>query len=89
MELDSVNYSTTDLDNLHQHWQDYNIFPMACNIQMVFYRPVAGDGDILVKVLLNEHEATLPATAVQGPYYRWDDLKAYYERKIAQPIRWE
>ena len=88
MELDNVNYSTDDYDNLHLYWQDYNIFPMACNIQMVFYRPIAGNGDILVKVLLNEHEATLPVETVDGPYCRWNDLKAYYEQKIAQPTEW-
>ena len=87
MELDNVNYSTDDLDNLHLYWQDYKIFPMACNIQMVFYRPVAGDGDILVKVLLNEHEATLPVST-SGPYARWNELKAYYEAKLAVPTRW-
>lgn len=88
MELDNVNYSTTDLDNLHLYWQDYNIFPMACNIQMVFYRPASGNGDVLVKVLLNEHEATLPVTT-DGPYACWNDLKAYYEAKLATPTDWE
>ena len=42
----------------------------------------------LVKVLLNEHEATLPATPVKGPYYRWTDLKAYYEKKLGTVIDW-
>ncbi len=92
MELDNVNYSCNDLDSLHLYWQDYNTIPKACNIQMVFYRPVgttAGNPeDILVKVLLNEHEATLPFTPVTGPYYRWTDLKAYYERKLATVIDW-
>ena len=88
MELDSVNLSTDDLDNLHLHWQDYNIFPKACNIQMVFYEPMHGQKDILVKVLLNEHEATLPVQTVEGPYCRWDDLRDYYLRKLATPIDW-
>ena len=87
MELDNVNYSSDDLDNLHMYWQDYNIFPKACNIQMVFYRPIGGSGDILVKVLLNEHEAKLPV-ATDGPYANWDDLKAYYEAKLDQPTDW-
>ena len=92
MELDSVNYSCDDLEALHEHWQDYNTIPKACNIQMIFYRPVgtvaAKADDILVKVLLNEHEAQLPVTAVQGPYYRWNDLKRYYERKLDTVIDW-
>ena len=88
MELDNVNYSTWDLDNLHLYWQDYNIFPMACNIQMVFYRPVdGGQGDSLVKVLLNEHEATLPVVT-EGPYARWADLRDYYQRKLDTPTDW-
>ena len=86
MELDSVNLSTDDLDNLHLHWQDYNIFPKACNIQMVFYEPMHGQKDILVKVLLNEHEATLPVKAVEGPYCRWNDLRNYYLHKLDTKI---
>ena len=88
MELDSVNLSTTDLDNLHLYWQDYNIFPKACNIQMVFYEPMHGQKDILVKVLLNEHEAKLPVETVEGPYCRWADLRAYYLRKLDTAIDW-
>ena len=92
MEIDDVNYSCEDLNTLHDHWQDFNIIPKACNIQMVFYRPVGTVGNsldkILVKVLFNEHEATLPATPVTGPYYRWTDLKAYYEKKLATTIDW-
>ncbi len=92
LEIDNVNYSCDDLESLHEHWQDYNIIPKACNIQMVFYRPVGTTGnradDILVKVLFNEHEAVLPFTPVTGPYYRWADLKHYYERKLATVIDW-
>ena len=36
----------------------YKITPMATNLQFVFYRNKAND--VLVKVLLNEDEATLP-----------------------------
>ena len=92
MELDSVNYSCDNLETLHEHWQDYNTIPKACNIQMVFYRPTGTTGnpasDILVKVLLNEHEALLPVKPVQGPYYRWTDLRQYYDRKLATAIDW-
>ena len=92
MEIDNVNYSCDNLETLHEHWQDYNIIPKGCNIQMVFYRPVGTTAnradDILVKVLFNEHEATLPFTPVTGPYYRWTDLKTYYERKLATVIDW-
>ena len=80
MELDS------------EHWQDYNTIPKACNIQMIFYRPAGTQSnkadDILVKVLLNEHEALLPVQPVNGPYYRWTDLRHYYEKKLGTIIDW-
>ena len=60
---------------------------------MIFYRPVGSTGnrpdDILVKVLLNEHEALLPVKAVDGPYYRWTDLRRYYDQKLATVIDWK
>lgn len=91
MELDSVNYSTTDLEHLHEHWRNYSIFPMGCNIQMVFYKRPGnvGNSDILVKVLFNEHEAKLPFTTATAPYYKWDTVKAYYFKKLSTPINWE
>ena len=53
----------------------YNI-PMAASVQFVFYKNAGGD--ILVKVLVNEQEVTLPLDAVQGVYYRWSDFKEHY-----------
>ena len=92
MEIDDVNYSCDDLNTLHEHWQDFNIIPKACNIQMVFYRPKGSTGnsltDVLVKVLFNEHEATLPVKPVTGPYYRWSELQQYYEKKLDTVIDW-
>ncbi len=73
---------STELDTLDRTWANFRIFPMASNVQLVFYRPYSGEGDILVKALLNEEETTLPVTPVTGPYYSWSDLRAYYEKKL-------
>lgn len=86
LELDNVNYSCNDLNTLHETWRNYEIFPMACNIQMVFYRN--DSDDILVKVLFNEHEATLPFHTDNFPYYRWNDIKPYYQQKLKTKINW-
>ncbi|MDE6191359.1 MAG: histidine-type phosphatase [Muribaculum sp.] len=61
--------------------RSYELIPMAGNVQMVFYRN--DSGDILVKALINECEATLPGTPFSGPYYNWSDLKKYYLEKIS------
>ena len=83
LELNQCGAQVSDLDTLDHVWRNYRIFPMACNVQMVFYRPKKGkSGDILVKAMLNEREATLPVATDNWPYYRWEDLRAYYLEKI-------
>lgn len=83
MELGHVGDRVENVDTLDRVWANSTIFPMAGNIQLVFYRPKKGrQGDILVKALLQEREMTLPVAPVQFPYYRWDDLKAYYTHKL-------
>ena len=83
LELGQCGAVVENLDTLDNVWRNYRIFPMACNIQLVFYRPMKGkQGDILVKALLNEREMTLPVKPVSGPYYRWADLREYYKNKI-------
>ncbi len=71
------------IDKLEQEgWVNYRIFPMAANVQLVFYRRSGNDKDVLVKVLLNEQEATLPLPTKHAPYYRWSDFKNYYNAKL-------
>ncbi len=84
LELDNCGMAIDNLDVLDKYWRNYRIFPMGCNIQLIFYRPKKGkSGDILVKALLNEREAYLPLTTDQWPYYQWKDLRQYYLDKIA------
>lgn len=83
LELNNSNASIENLDELEQYWQNYKIYPMACNIQIVFYRPKKGKaGDILVKALLNEREARMPVATDMYPYYKWSDLRSYYLDKL-------
>lgn len=83
LELNNYGYKTGDLENLDKMWRNYEIFPMACNIQFVFYRK-KGNADILVKVLLNEKEAKLPLDTDIAPYYHWSDVSDYYRKKLTQ-----
>ena len=84
LELDNCGMAVEDLDELDTYLRNYRIFPMGCNIQLVFYRPKKGkDGDILVKAMLNERETYLPIETDNWPYYKWHDLRQYYLDKIA------
>ena len=83
LELDNCGMAVENLDELDTYWRNYRIFPMGCNIQLVFYRPKKGkEGDILVKALLNERETYMPAQTDNWPYYKWQDLRQYYLNKI-------
>ena len=71
------------LDNLDKEgWASYRVFPMACNVQFIFYRS-AKHNDILVKILLNEEEATLPVKTDCTPYYHWNDVRAYMQHLLS------
>ena len=83
LELDNFGKPIEDLEMLDKEgWHGYKIFPMGCNIQWIFYRPTNGNGDVLLKVLLNENEAKLPLKAVEGPYYKWNDFRDYFLKKL-------
>jgi hypothetical protein len=83
LELGGTGAQVENMDELDTYWKNYEIFPMACNIQLIFYRPKKGKaGDILVKALLNEREMKLPVASDQHPYYKWADLRAYYLKKL-------
>lgn len=91
--LDLNGYGTQyrDLNDLERNgWRDYDIFMMGSNVQFVFYRKPKGGGDTLVKVLLNEDETTLPQELkpVSGPYYKWQDVREYYLKKVESSIKY-
>jgi hypothetical protein len=62
-------------------WKTYRIYPMAGNIQIIFYRSSPSDSDILVKILLNEGEVSLPIETDMAPYYHWNDVRHYWQNK--------
>ena len=86
MGLNGADYHTTNLETLDQYWQSYKFFPMAANLQFVYFRK-AGSDDILLLPLLNEHEATLPVETDVAPYYNWSDVRDYFIDKLSrQPV---
>ena len=83
MELDDCGVQTDNLDSLEvMGWADYRIAPLGGSIVMIHYRKDHDDDDVLVKVLLNNHEARLPIESDCAPYYHWNDVKRYYLRKL-------
>ncbi|WP_407456749.1 histidine-type phosphatase [Fibrobacter sp.] len=81
---------TNDMENLHKVWRDYEISPMAANVQFIFYKSSKKEYPILVKVMLNEIEQKLPVTCGEAsakkcpaaPYYRWEDVREFYKKTL-------
>lgn len=83
LNINGYGEQIADIDRLEEHgWVNYRIFPMAANLQLVFYRNNKKPGDVLVKVLLNENEVRLPLPSDLAPYYRWSDFRRYYLAKL-------
>ena len=83
LDIGPAGLATDRLETLDRRgWHDYQLVPMAANLQLVFYRESPADDDVLVKVLLNENECSLPFDEVEGPYYRWRDFREYYLKKL-------
>lgn len=63
----------------HERGTD-TFLPMGANLQMAFFRNKSGA--VLVKFLLNEKEIAVPVPTEIWPYYEWEDVKAFYERRM-------
>ena len=66
-----------EVKNIYQNWQTCK----ACNIQLIFYRSKKAGDDVLVKCLLNGHEASLPLPTDNYPYYKWSDFRQFYTER--------
>lgn len=82
LDINGYGKQIADLEQLdNEEWYNYRIFPMACNLQFVFYRK-QGSGDIIFKLLHNEDEAAIPVKTDIAPYYHWNDFKEYCKKRL-------
>lgn len=80
MRINEASQVCSDPDRMADCWQDYRITTMAANIQWIFYRNPKGK--VLVKILLNEREASIPVPTDTWPYYAWEDVRDFYHTII-------
>ena len=76
MKLDNFVAVLTDPSDVKNWWRS-DLIPMASNLQLIFYRSKRAP-EILVKVLYNGHEASLPIPQVAPSFYSWTAFKEYY-----------
>lgn len=80
MHLEGCDLQEDDPEKFDRAFSTWKIAPMAANMQMVFFRdPKQPEKDVLVKFMLNEEEKRIPIDTDNFPFYRWDDVKRYYQ----------
>lgn len=62
-------------------WRSYEIC-MASNIQIVFFSSKKNPDDILIQVLLNGFQATLPLPEAAPGFYHWSDFKEKFDKIV-------
>src|SRR5574344_280662 len=59
------------------------VVPMAANLQMIFY---TNGKNVIVKLMLNEHEVKLFGLRQESPYFQWDALKKYVHKRMQNAL---
>jgi len=71
-------------DHIYEAWTNFRIVPMAGNLQIVFFRNKKNPSDVIVKLMLNEHEVRIPIDSDMAPFYRWSDFRSYCVEAMTQ-----
>ena len=69
-----------DVDRLAESWRGYRIVSMASNTQLILYRSKKSE-DILVRILHNESDITLPIESATAPFYKWEAFRDYINKR--------
>lgn len=80
MDIKNMNIQESDPEKVYLSWCNYKASPMGANLQIIFYTNSAND--VVVKFLHNEKEVEIPVKTDFAPYYHWNDVKDYYEKKM-------
>lgn len=81
LQIENFDVAVAGPAEVYKHWCDFKATPMASNVQIVFFENKAGD--ILVKFMHNENEVHVPVKTDQWPFYHWNDVKEYYQKRLS------
>lgn len=71
----------SDIEKLGAEHPAFRVVTMGSSIQFVLYRSKKNP-DVLVRILENENDVTLPIKSVEGPFYKWEDVRTYLQNRI-------
>ena len=81
MDLNGLGARVAQADSVYLKWSDFKVMPMGANLQMVFYRHKRNDR-VIVRLLHNERDASLPLPTDNFPFYDWNDVRKYFLEKV-------
>lgn len=81
LQIENFDVAVAGPTEVYKHWCDFKATPMASNVQIVFFENKAGD--ILVKFMHNENEVHVPVKTDHWPFYHWNDVKDYYQKRLS------
>lgn len=84
MQLENCYNQESNPEEVYKIFTEWKISPMAGNIQMILFRNSAKPDDVLVKFMLNEKEISIPIPTSEFPFYKWEDVKAFYENILSE-----
>lgn len=79
IRLQGCYYATNYFDTVGQHWRDFDIVPMAANLQMILFR--GPSGKFYFRVDLNEHPVSLIPND-NTLYLPWDVARRFLLDRI-------
>ena len=83
MGVEGADAQSTDGENFWRVWQEFELSPMAANLQLYFVRGKKAS-DVKVKLLLNERPARISSLPDEDGYVDWNELKNHWYKRINQ-----
>lgn len=86
--LTGVNNFGKELPSIEDAYVYYPVrdIPMGANVQFIFYKSKKSP-EVLIKVVLDGREGTLPVEPVSGHYYKWSDYKAWLTETVINKLK--
>lgn len=81
LQIENFDVAVAGPSEVYKYWCDFKATPMASNVQIVFFENKKGD--VLVKFLHNEKEVHIPVKSDNWPYYHWNEVRDYYQKRLA------
>ena len=85
MGIEGASERETDGEVFWRVWQEFDLSPMAANLQLYFVRG-RRSSDIKVKLLLNERPVRFSSLSDESGYIDWKELKDYWNQRINTSI---